>query len=163
MELARALMFGARVMQYLPNNPTFSDIAANTTDALIAESLKKEGVMGTSGATFGPTERVNRLEAAVAFVRALRLEAQAKALANTTVTAGGQPVIDNAQIPGALRGYVQIAIDRGVLEAFPAEVREVAPGQFQALPGPRFEPARAVKRGEFINPMVKVINILFGE
>jgi hypothetical protein len=163
MEMARALMLGARVMQYLPASPSFADIAANTPEALIAESLKREGVMGTSGATFGGATEVNRLEAAVAMVRALRLDAQAKALANTTVTVGGQPIIDNAQIPGALRGYVQIAIDRGVLQAFPAQVVEIAPGQFQAVPGPRFEPSRAIKRGEFVNPMVKVINILFGE
>jgi serine protease AprX len=163
MELARAVMLGARVMQYLPNTLSFTDIRANTPEALIAESLKREGIMGTNSATFGASAQVNRLEAAVAFVRALRLDAQARALANTTVTTGGQPLIDNAQIPGALRGYVQLAIDRGVLQAFPAQVIEIAPGQFQAVPGPRFEPARAMKRGEFINPMVKVINILFGE
>jgi serine protease AprX len=162
-ELARAVMLGARVMQYLPAKPSFTDIAANTPEALIAESLKREGVMGLDGSAFGPAASVNRLEEAVALVRALRLDAQAKALANTTVTSGGQPLIDNAQIPGALRGYVQLAIDRGVLQAFPAEIREIAPGQYQAIPGPRFEPARIVKRADFINPMVKVINILFGE
>jgi serine protease AprX len=163
MEMARALMLGARVMQYLPASLSFADIAANTPEALIAESLKREGVMGTSGATFSGATQVNRLEATVAMVRALRLDAQARALANTTVTSGGQPLIDNVQIPGSLRGYVQIAIDRGVLQAFPAEVIEIAPGQYQAVPGPRFEPQRAVKRGEFVNPMVKVIQVLFGE
>ena len=35
----------------------------------------------------------------------------------------------------------------GLLEAFPAEVRQIAPGQFVALPGPRFEPETAVTRG----------------
>ena len=93
----------------------------------------------------------------------LRLDAQARALANTTVTSGGQPLVDNAQIPAALRGYVQLALDRGVLQAFPAEVIEVSPGVFQAVPGPRFDGARSVKRVEFLDPMLKVINILFGE
>jgi serine protease AprX len=163
MELARALMLGARVPQYIPNQPSFIDIPANTPNALVTESLKREGVMGVSGATFGPATEVNRLEQAVALVRALRLDAQARALANSTVTAGGQPLVDNAQIPPAQRGYVQIAIDRGVMQAFPAEVREIAPGQFQALPGPRFEPATKVKRADFIAPMLKAINIMFGE
>ncbi len=163
MELARAVMMAARVMQYIPNQPSFTDIAANTPDALVAESLKKEGVMGLDGSTFGPAAQVNRLEEAVALVRALRLDAQARALAGTTVTSGGQPLVDNAQIPSALRGYVQLAIDRGVMQAFPAQVIEIAPGQFQAVPGPRFEPNTAVKRIDFVNGILKVINIMFGE
>lgn len=163
MEMGRAVMFGARVMQYLPQQASFSDVTPGTPDALIAESLKREGVMGIDGAAFGPAVSVARLEQAVALVRALRLDAQARARANTTVTVNGQALIDNAQIPGALRGYVQIAIDRGVMQAFPAELREIAPGQFQAIPGPRFEPARIVNRAEFLDPMLKVISIMFGE
>lgn len=163
MELARAVMFGARVMQYLPAQPNFVDLTPGSSEALVVESLKREGVMGTNGAAFGPTAQVARLELAVALVRALRLDAQARALANTNVTSNGQVLTDNAQIPGALRGYVQIALDRGVLEAFPAEVREIAPGQFQVIPGPRFEPNTLVKRVDFLNPMLKVLNLMFGE
>ena len=50
-----------------------------------------------------------------------------------TVTSDGTALSDNAQIPAELRGYVQIAIDKGLFEAFPAQVVEVAPGQFQAF------------------------------
>ena len=135
MELGRALMLGARVMQYLPNQASFNDLAPGTPESLMAESLKREGVMGLDGPLFGPNASVSRLELAVAAVRALRLDAQARALANTTVTSGGQPLVDNAQIPAALRGYVQLALDRGVLQAFPAELIEVSPGVFQAVPG----------------------------
>ena len=163
MELARALMLGARVMQYLPNQPGFADLTPGSPDSLMAESLKREGVMGLDGPTFGPSTSVARLELAVAGVRALRLDAQARALANTNVTSGGQVLVDNAQIPGALRGYVQLALDRGVLQAFPAEIREISPGVFQAIPGPRFEPTRVVRRADFLDPMLKVVNILFGE
>jgi serine protease AprX len=163
MELGRALMFAARVPQFIPNQPSFNDLAAATPEALVAESLRREGVMGTSGNSFGPGVAVSRLEQAVALVRALRLDAQAKALANSNVTSGGQVLVDNAQIPGSLRGYVQLAIDKGLMAAFPAEVREVAPGQFQALPGPRFEPNRAVKRAEFLDPASRLINLMFGE
>jgi serine protease AprX len=163
MELGRALMFAARVPQFIPNQPSFSDVVAGTPDALISESLKREGVMGATNGAFGPAVSVSRLEQAVALVRALRLDAQAKSLANSNVTFGGTVLSDNAQIPGNLRGYVQIALDRGLMEAFPAEVREVAPGQFQALPGPRFEPSRNVKRVEFLNPASRLINLMFGE
>ena len=62
-----------------------------------------------------------------------------------------------------MRGYVQIALDRGVLQALPAEVREIAPGQYQIVPGPRFEPNTVVKRADFLDPMLKVINLMFGE
>jgi serine protease AprX len=163
MELGRALMFGARVMQYLPNQPSFSDLSPGTPEALVAESLKREGVMGLDGAAFGPGTQVNRLEQAVALVRGLRLDAQARALANTAVTSGGQPLTDNAQIPGALRDYVQIALDRGLMQAFPAQVIEIAPGIFQAVPGPRFEPSRMVKRAEFLDPMLRLISLMFSE
>ncbi len=164
MELARALMFGAHVMQYLPNSPSFTDVTSNSADQLIVESLKKEGVMGQDpGVFFGPNTQVNRIEAAVALVRALRMDSQARALANSNVTSGGQTLIDNSQIPGQLRGYVQIALDKGLLKAFPAEVRQDSPGHFVALPGPRFEPQTLVKRGDFIASATSLLGIMFGE
>lgn len=161
MELGRAIMFGARVPQYIPTNASFTDVTG--PNALVAESLRKEGVVGLDGTAFGPSEAVSRLEQAVALVRALRMDAQAKAKANTNVTVGGQVITDNAQIPPALRGYVQLALDKGLMEAFPAEVRQIGPGQFQAIPGPRFEPDRNVKRAEFLNPASKLLNLMFGE
>ncbi|HEX8749299.1 MAG TPA: S8 family serine peptidase [Pyrinomonadaceae bacterium] len=163
MELARALMMGARVMQYVPNRASFSDIAAGSPEQLFAESLKREGIMGVTGTAFGPGAGVTRLEEAVALVRALRMDTEARAKANTNVTYNGQALTDNAEIPGALRGYVQIALDRGLLQAFPAEIKQIGPGQFQAFPGPRFEPARGVKRSEFLSPITRLISELFGE
>ena len=163
-ELGRALMFSAHVMQYVPSSPSFSDIASNSPNQLIAESLKRDGVMGhDTGIFFGPNTQVNRLEEAVALVRALHLDSQARSLANTDVTSGGQILTDNAQIPAALRGYVQIALDKGLLQAFPAEVRQDSQGQFIALPGPRFEPGTLVKRADFIAPATTLLAIVFGE
>ena len=162
-DLARAVFFGAHVMQYLPDRPSFTDVTPGTADELVAESLRREGLMGTSGTSFGGAAQVNRLEAAVALVRALRLDSQAKSLAGTDVKVGGQTITDNADIPSALRGYVQLAIDRGLLESFPAEVRQTGPGQYQVIPGPRFEPARTVKRAEFAAPATRLLNLLYGE
>jgi serine protease AprX len=144
------------VRQTLGASPRFTDVSGSL--AAIAEAVTAngstlrdwnfapKGVMSSSGSLFNPTGTVNRLDLAVAFVRALGLDTEAAALANSTVTSGGQPLIDNSDIPAAFRGYVQIAINRGVLEAFPAELREVAPGQFVAVPGPRFEPNTLVTR-----------------
>jgi len=62
------------------------------------------------------------------------------------VTFNGTVPSDNASIPADLRGYVQLAIEKGLFEAFPAEVRNLGNGQFQVLPGPRFEPNTTVTR-----------------
>ena len=96
---------------------------------------------------FNPANPANRLDLAIAFVKALGHDAKAKALAGTTVTVGGAALTDNAQIPSDLRGYVQIAINDGMFEAFPASIVQIAPGQYQAVPGPRFEPATGLTRG----------------
>jgi serine protease AprX len=105
-------------------------------------------MMSFTGTKFNPSGAVNRLDLAVALVKALGHDAEARALANTDVTSGGTTLSDNAQIPGALRGYVQIALNIGLFEAFPAEVRQVSPGVYQAIPGPRFEPATTVTRAQ---------------
>lgn len=100
----------------------------------------------TFGNKFDSTAVVDRMDLAVALVRALGHDAEARALAGTAITAGGTPLTDSDQVPASLRGYVQIAINNGMFEAFPAEVRQVGPGQYQALPGPRFEPFTPVNR-----------------
>ena len=111
-------------------------------------------MIAASGTSFNPDAPVNRLDLAVALVKALGHDAAARALANTTITSNGTPLIDNTQIPGSLRGYVQIAIDKGLFEVFPAEVREIAPGQFIAIPGPRFEPATTVSRAVLARKLI---------
>jgi hypothetical protein len=79
------------------------------------------------------------------------------------VTTDGKALTDNAEIPSALRGHVQLALDRGLLQAYPAEIKQVAPGQFVAVPGPRLEPSRPIKRAEFATSMTKLIALMFGE
>jgi hypothetical protein len=142
--------------QTLGSTPKFSDVSGDLR--LFAEyatargstnrdfDFTPAGMIAASGTSFNPAGFVNRLDLAVALVRALGHDVEARALANTTVTANGTALSDNAQIPGSLRGYVQIAINTGLFEAFPAEVRQVAPGQFVVIPGPRFEPATTVSR-----------------
>jgi serine protease AprX len=155
-DFARTLSLNTPLRQSLAATPRFIDVSGSL--AAIAEAVTAggstlrdwnfvpQGLITATGSTFNPNGTVNRLDLAVAFVRALGLDAEARAKANTVVTAGGQPLVDGASIPPALRGYVQIAIDRGVMEAFPAELRQIAPGQFQAVPGPRFEPNTPVIR-----------------
>jgi hypothetical protein len=64
------------------------------------------------GMSFRPDEMVDRLTAAVALVRAQGLRGEAEAKAGTLLT-----VADAASIPYALRGYVALALERGLLTA----------------------------------------------
>ncbi|HEV2800736.1 MAG TPA: S8 family serine peptidase [Pyrinomonadaceae bacterium] len=155
-DFARTLALNAPVRQTASAAPMFADVSGEL--AALAESLTANGstlrdwnfapggLMTASGTSFNPTGAISRQDLAVAFVRALGLDMEARQKAGTNVTSGGIVLSDNAQIPSALRGYVQLAIDRGFLEVYPAEIKQIAPGQFVALPGPRVEPGAGLKR-----------------
>jgi serine protease AprX len=155
-DLAQSLVLNAEVRQSLGATPKFGDVSGDLlrmAEGVTAKgSTLKDydfvptGAMSSSGSLFNPGNSVSRLDVAVAFVKSLGHDAEARALANTNVTYNGTVLSDNAQIPASLRGYVQIAINNGLFEAFPAQVIQIAPGQYQALPGPRFEPATVVTR-----------------
>mgnify|MGYP003393122979 CR=1 FL=1 len=156
-DLASSLALNTSLRQVLGSSPKFTDVSGDLR--FFAEYVTAKGstnrdydfvptgMMSASGISFNPNGATNRLDLAVALVKALGRDAEARALANSTVTSGGTALTDNSQIPAALRGYVQLAIDKGLFEAFPAEIRQIALGVFQAIPGPRFEPATTVKRG----------------
>jgi serine protease AprX len=168
-DFARTLAINTPLRQSLGSTQKFGDVAGSLSSIAEAVTAKGStlrdwnfapgGVVSVSGALFNPAGQVNRLDAAVAFVRALGLDSQAQALKNTVVTSGGTALSDNVQIPADMRGYVQIALDKGLFEAFPAEVKQIAPGQFQALPGPRFEPGTALTRGSLASKLQKFITL----
>lgn len=148
--LARSLVVNSSLRQSLCPTPNFGDVSGdllNISEAVTARidtsrlRFRPTGMVTSVDQSFNPTATVNRLDLAVALIKALGHDAAARALANSTVTSNGTILSDNAQIPAALRGYVQLAIHKGLFEAFPAEVRPIAPGQFVVVPGPRFEPA----------------------
>jgi serine protease AprX len=155
-ELARSLGLNTSVRQTLGTTPKFGDVSADLlaiTEAVTAKGATLRdydfvptGLMSFSGTSFNPANVTTRLDLTVALVKALGHDAAARALAGSTVTYQGIPLIDNSQIPAALRGYVQIAINKGLFEAFPAEIQQIGPGQFIAVPGPRFVPDKSVSR-----------------
>jgi serine protease AprX len=155
-DLAQSLILNAPVRQTLGATPKFTDVSGDLlrmAEGVTAKgaTLKDydfvpNGAMSFSGTSFSPNTSISRLDAAVAFVKALGHDAEARALAGTNVTYNFSVLSDNAQIPASLRGYVQIAINDGLFDAYPAQVIQIAPGQYQALPGPRFEPAAVVTR-----------------
>lgn len=160
-DFARSLALNVPIRQTLATSPKFMDVSAEfeplaqaitsrgstLRDFYTGESTQAAaGLMSAVGSNFSPAGTVSRLDLAVAFVRALGLDAEAKAKAGSAVKdAAGQELIDNAQIAPALRGYVQLAIDKGFLEVYPASVQQTPTG-FIALPGPRVEPNVNVTR-----------------
>jgi serine protease AprX len=131
-DLARLLVLNTGLRQSRSATPKFSDVAGDL--AAIAEAVTAKGsnsrdwnftpngMMSASGSMFNPAGNASRLDLAVALVRALGLDSEAKARAGSavTVTYGSQTLTlsDNADIPLAMRGYVQLALDRGILQAF---------------------------------------------
>ena len=130
-DFARHLMLNTPLRQSLAATPKFTDVTADLeplAEAVTASgstlrdwNFTPAGMMSASGSLFNPTATITRLDLAVALVRALGQDARAKALAGTpvTVTYNGQTltVDDNGSIPSALRGYVQIALNDGILQA----------------------------------------------
>ena len=169
-DFARTLALNTELRQSLGAAPKFADVSGSL--ASIAEALTADGstlrgwdfapagLMSAQGSAFNPSGATTRLDAAVAFVRALGLDSQAQALKGTAVTTNGTALTDNAQIPAALRGYVQIALDKGLFEAFPATVVQTFNGQFiqtTVLPGPRFEPATSLTRAALATKLQKYL------
>lgn len=116
LDLARALALagGARVPQYLPDSPSFSD-EPRDFNAIFIESVSRSpfgDLMGTNGSTFNPQARIDRTSVAVALVKALGLdqEAQAAAVANPGLS-------DWNLIPAQVRGYVSVAISHNLMQA----------------------------------------------
>jgi serine protease AprX len=163
-DLARTLAFDTNLRQSLGSAPKFGDVGGDL--ARIAEAVTAKGptlrdydfaptgLMSFTGNSFNPSGSVNRLDLTVALVKALGHDAEARGLAGTTVTYSGGVLTDNAQIPAGLRGYVQVGLNLGLFEAYPAEVRQISPGVFQAVPGPRFEPATTVDRATLAGKLV---------
>jgi serine protease AprX len=115
-DLATTLVLGARVPQYTPGRPTYADVLDRST-MLFVESVQAApgGALfmdATPGARFRPDDMVDRLTAAVALVRAQGLRGEAEAKAGTLLT-----VADAGTIPAGLRGYVAVALERGLLTA----------------------------------------------
>jgi serine protease AprX len=131
-DFARLLVLNTPLRQSLGSAPKFTDISGDL--AAIAEAATAKGsnlrdwnfgpagLMSATGSIFNPAGNISRLDLAVALVRALGLDAEAKAKSGSTVTVSysGQTlnVVDNADIPPAMRGYVQIALDKGILQAY---------------------------------------------
>jgi serine protease AprX len=163
-ELAQYLVMGVSARQALPfsNTPSFSDLATTSPYYAYAESAIAQaaplrdlsqthaGLMGLVNGKFLPGNSVNRLQVAFALVQALGLQAEAVGYTGTlSVSYDGKriPIDDVASIPASLRGYVQGALDAGLLNARFA----VTQGPYDLAPTLHayFDPTKGVTRADY--------------
>ncbi|MDQ3510767.1 MAG: S8 family serine peptidase [Pseudomonadota bacterium] len=163
-EMAKYLLMGAGIRQRLPVSgvSSFSDIgianplspfaeAATATGAAQRDlSHRQDGAMGTLDGAFRPDSAVARVSLAYSLVQSLGLQAQAREFSGTlSVLSNGKriPVEDTASIPDSLRGYVQLALDQGLINAR----FTVTQGPFDLEPvlHAYFDPAKPVSRAAY--------------
>jgi serine protease AprX len=157
-DFARALVLNTALRQSLADVKLYTD-ASGPLEA-IAEAVTAQGstlrdydftpagMLAPKGTGFSASSAITRTDLAVALVKALGLDAaaQAKAGSDVTGTYSGQTVVvsDESGIPPALRGYVQIALDRGILNALFSFVQ--GPNGFQPTLVAKVQPAATVTR-----------------
>ncbi|WP_295364950.1 S8 family serine peptidase [Arenimonas sp.] len=133
-ELAQYLLMGASIRQSLPidGSRSFGDVSVASPVYAFAESAiakgaplrdlswTHDGVMRLINGAFKPTQAVTRTDLAYSLVQAQGLQPQARSFTGElTAFFDGKrvPVLDAADVPADLRGYVQYALDTGVLNA----------------------------------------------
>lgn len=163
-ELANFLVMGAGVRQSLPLTGVSSVTDVGAADLPFVEAVLAKGgalkdvnqvtsgVMTTSSnGTFSPDGKVDRLQLAYSLVQALGLEAEAKNLAGETLTVqyGDTRVAiqDASVIPAHLRGYVQLALDLNILNAY----FSLKQGPYDLVPTveAKFDPFKTVTRADY--------------
>ncbi len=115
-DLANALVLGGRIPQYLPGQPSYRDVPDAAT-MLFVESVQASPtgalfIDAVKGGSFRPNDNLTRLAAAVALVRASDLRAEAESKAGMAL-----PYLDGTSIPYELRGYVSVAVSKGLIQA----------------------------------------------
>jgi serine protease AprX len=111
--LAEAMVYGARVPQYLAAQPRYSDVRDLTTRSFVESAQFNSSSAlfpDDSSNRFRPDDLVDRLTATVVLVRAAGLRAQAESQNNAPLA-----LVDALLIPAALRGYVAVALSQGLL------------------------------------------------
>ena len=165
-QLADYLVAGAGIRQFLPLNgvKTFSDtsgalvpFAEATTvrgAALKDRAHRFDGVIRTANGKFDPGASVNRADLAYSLVQSLGLQDTARAF-NGELTARYNdtriPLEDAADVPADLRGYVQLALDLPVMNAY--FTLEQGPYDLAPTIKARFKPATVVTRAAYASYM----------
>ncbi|GAB2515804.1 S8 family serine peptidase [Lysobacter humi (ex Lee et al. 2017)] len=172
-QLADFLTMGAGVRQYKPvgGGSTLTDLGTAHPVAAAAEAVtangaaqrdlshRQSGVMGRLGTTFRPNDAVTRVSLAYSLVQSLGLQAEASSFTgDVTALYDGKRIVvaDAAAIPASLRGYVQYALDLGLINARFA----VTQGPFDLQPTIQayFDPSQTVTRGAYAAAASRLYN-----
>lgn len=134
-ELAKYLMMGQAVRQYYPTDGVFHFSDVSTDQSVLVESVTNRGaaikdvlqvykgvMLPTGTGTFSPNGNVERVDIVYSLVQSLGMQSRADSLSGTQVKVNfnGQQIVldDNDDIPANLRGYVQIALDLGLINVY---------------------------------------------
>jgi hypothetical protein len=142
-DLAAALVQGGRVPQYLAGQARFTDVRDALTRLMVESVQAAPGgplfYDAVPGNRFRPDDCADRLTVVIALVRAAGLRAEAEAQASAAL-----PFTDANLIPSQYRGYVAVALARGLLVA----------------DGATFRPANALTRYELAHAMVALMRLM---
>lgn len=160
--LAEFLVMGTGIRQFLPidGGSTFGDVSGDIrpyAEAVAARGAGMKdrhhrfgGVMLAESGSFKPKAAVDRAALAYSLVQSLGLEPVARGYSDPVrVEYDGKhiPIEDEADIPAHLRGYVQLALDLNILNAYFA----LEQGSFDLTPTVKayFRPAEHVTRAAY--------------
>ena len=164
-ELAQYLVMGASVRQHLPFNhkPSFTDLAASDPAYPFAEAawravraLRDLGqnqypVMGLLNGAFHPNDNVTRVSLAYSLVQSLALQDQARGVqrhrSRRSTMASASRSTTRRRFPPTLRGYVQLALDQGLINARFAVTQ--GPYDLQPTLHAYFDPNKLVTRAAY--------------
>lgn len=136
-DLAESIVRAGLVTQYIAANPMFLDVrdpyTRNAAESVQANPGGKLIYDADAGGKFAPYSTATKLTAAIALVKAAKLDGAAS---SATLPLA---VSDAASIPVQWRGYVAVALQKG----------------FLSLDGNQFNPSRAVTRVELAGAVVR--------
>jgi len=177
-QLADYLVMGAGIRQFLPTDGTrtFTDVGASLVPFAEAAASRGAALRDVLQATrgvmlpkapglFAPNDTVRRVDIAYALVQSLGLEqvALSKNGQVPTVLYNGQriPLDDAAQIPAGLEGYVQVALDLNVLNAFFSLVQ--GPYDLQPTIHATFQPLKTETRADYAVDVTRFFFTFFAD
>jgi serine protease AprX len=141
MELADAIVRAGGAPQYVASAPMFTDVRSGTDRGTVESVQSNPGGKlffdASIGGRFNPNNSATKLITAVAMVKAAGLDSQA-ATATLPLT-----VVDALTIPAEYRGYVAVALQRGLI----------------SLDGNKFNPSRSLTRIELAQALNSLVNL----
>jgi serine protease AprX len=142
-DLAAAMLVSARIPQYVPRTPTYTDVGGYEALLPVESAQAAPGgplfLDAQAGGLFRPRQFADRVTAAIALVRAAGLGADAESRQGASLPG----VSDAGTIPAQYRGYVAVALEQG----------------FLTLTSGTFRPAAALTRAELAHAAVTVMNM----